>query len=254
MSGHSLLCDLAVLYTLDSHPDLTAAERREVESIVTEYTNGHVTFKAASELYQTKFGNRAPIEKVREILEVGDRPLPPDPRSMAPDDSLRHKTRQWTAPEDLRLLAGVRRFGQEDWNAVARFVGNSRTRSQCSQRWQRGLDPHISRKPWTREEEVALQRLVAQFGEKAWIRVSQELGNRSDVQCRYRYMQIKKGNVLPEEIEDGEPTVAVHAPESSSVVSEDKKLGATHEIRPVERIGLDLGSISASEIFWILHL
>jgi hypothetical protein len=118
-------------------------------------------------------------------------------------------------------------------------VGNSRTRSQCSQRWQRGLDPRISRRPWAREEGTALARAVAICGEKAWIRVSQELGNRSDVQCRYRYSQIRKG-IAP--AVDG-------TPEAGEVHKEDEKVVAAQEIRPVERIGLDLGSAST----WMLH-
>jgi hypothetical protein len=50
---------------------------------------------------------------------------------------------------------------------VARYVGNNRTRSQCSQRWQRGLDPRISRSRWTPEDEARLIGLVEKYGEKS---------------------------------------------------------------------------------------
>jgi hypothetical protein len=93
MAGDSLLCDVAVLYTLDSHPMLTAAERREIKSIVMRYLKSDLPYNAALALYEAKFGTTAPIERVREILEVSDRPLPPDPRSLSPDNSLRQKTR-----------------------------------------------------------------------------------------------------------------------------------------------------------------
>jgi hypothetical protein len=35
-------------------------------------------------------------------------------------------------------------------------------------------------------------RLVAKYGDKSWIRVSRELVSRSDVQCRYRYLQLQR--------------------------------------------------------------
>jgi hypothetical protein len=75
----------------------------------------------------------------------------------------------------------------DNWAAVAEFVGNRRTRPQCSQRWLRGLDPRISRVLWTQEEEQKLSDLVRQHGNHAWMKIAAELGSRSDSQCRYHY-------------------------------------------------------------------
>ena len=63
---------------------------------------------------------------------------------------------------------------------------------QCSQRWIRVLDPHISKEQWSSEEETKLLELVGYYGTKAWFKISQIFGNRSDVQCRYKYMQLSK--------------------------------------------------------------
>jgi hypothetical protein len=123
-------------------------------------------------------------------LSVSDQPLPCT--GCYDGDGLRHKTHQWTPMEDVRLLAGVHKFGADNWSTIARFVGSNRTRSQCSQRWQRGLDPRISRSHWTKQEETTLMELVAKYGTKSWTVVSRELRNRSDVQCRYRYMQLER--------------------------------------------------------------
>lgn len=107
-------------------------------------------------------------------------------------NSQRKKTRSWTEYEDQRLLAGIHKFGTDNWVSVAAFVGNGRTRAQCSQRWTRGLDPRISKDKWSPEDEESLMRLVIQYGTKSWTRIAQEIGNRSDVQCRYHYKQMKQ--------------------------------------------------------------
>jgi hypothetical protein len=134
-------------------------------------------------------GTSQPIDKLHEILTV-----PADP--IASDDSThdlhsRKKTRPWLPYEDSRLIAGLYRYCTDNWSSVARFVGNQRTRSQCAQRWQRCDDQ------WTRTEELCLIQLVQLHGEKAWTHVAARLGNRSDVQCRYRYRQLQKERLVP---------------------------------------------------------
>jgi hypothetical protein len=99
------------------------------------------------------------------------------------------------AIEDQRLLAGITRFGPDNWAPVAAFVGNGRTRSQCAQRWNRGINPSISKEPWTVGEEEELKRLVKLNSESSWHKIAGELGNRSDVQCRYHYIQMQKGKI-----------------------------------------------------------
>jgi hypothetical protein len=100
--------------------------------------------------------------------------------------------RSWTSAEDLRLLSGILRFGIEDWSQIAAFVGSGRSKSQCHQRWTRGLDPRIIKATWTPQQDELLLMLVALYGQKGWTRISIGLGNRCDVQCRYRYNVLKK--------------------------------------------------------------
>jgi hypothetical protein len=45
---------------------------------------------------------------------------------------------------------------------------------------------------WTAEQDEQLLMLVALYGEKCWTRVAMGIGNRCDVQCRYRYNVLKK--------------------------------------------------------------
>ena len=134
-----------------------------------------------------------------------------------PNGKERRKTRQWNESEDNRLLMGVRLFGIDNWNAIAKYVGNGRLRSQCMQRWSRGLDPRISKKQWTKEEEEKLLRLVSEYKDRSWTRISAHFGNRSDVQCRYKYIQLQRANKVPivDETDDGK---------------EEKKTMSTEEI------------------------
>ena len=153
----------------------------------------------ALEQCQALLGTAQPAKRVNDIIDTPVDPIPY--RHSAADSfavrSARHKARTWSAYEDQRLFAAVRKFGLENWSIVAEFVGNGRTRSQCSQRWFRGLNPSLFKGPWTKEEEEKLVKLVQEFGEKSWKRIAALFGNRSDVQCRYHYQQMQKHGVTP---------------------------------------------------------
>jgi hypothetical protein len=103
----------------------------------------------------------------------------------------RKKSQPWTADEDKKLLQAIEMYGQDNWSAVAEFVG-SRTKSQCSQRWTRNLNPNLSKETRTEEEDEKLLQLVEKYGNKNWAKIAQQMGNRSDVQCRYHYNQLQK--------------------------------------------------------------
>jgi hypothetical protein len=263
MRPRPILCDLALHDTLQAHPDLNDSSRDEAESIVARFLVGELSHSQAAALYTAKFKTSAPIDRLGEILSVSSDPIPP--HSLFGDSSARRKTQQWTAIEDTRLLAAIHKYGTENWNLIAQFVGNGRRRSQCSQRWQRGLDPRISRSRWSPEEEALLLQLVAKHGEKSWIRVSNDLGNRSDVQCRYRFYQIQKGHP---QSDDGAPEPPDPVPERSPIdpPAKPEPENAPEKPRPeqttaeppaepfgLQRIGLELGTSSMSEIFWMLH-
>jgi hypothetical protein len=127
--------------------------------------------------------------------------MSPDPIPFSDDDVGRHGTRRcgryWSTYEDQRLLAGILRFGIENWTSIAAFVGNGRSRSQCSQRWYRGLNPSVVKGQWSKEEEERLVELVRSSGDQSWTKIALQLGNRSDVQCRYRYHQLLKEQGSP---------------------------------------------------------
>ena len=107
--------------------------------------------------------------------------------------------KNWTLQEDNKLLSAVKKHGTENWKIIAYEVGNGRNRSQCSQRWKRDLNPEINHQKWTKPEEEFLIKLIQIFGEKSWVKISKEIGNRTDVQCRFHYKNILKNTINNEE-------------------------------------------------------
>ncbi|KAH0787393.1 Myb-like DNA-binding domain containing protein [Histomonas meleagridis] len=134
------------------------------------------------------------LERLKAIQSCADTIAPPIPYNVDEynDNLTRKKTRTWTINEDNRLIYAVYKYGVSNWPAVSDFVGYGRKKSQCSQRWIRVLDPKISRSHWTTEEEEKLLLFYEMYGDKNWMKIAVQMGNRSDVQCRYHYQQLFK--------------------------------------------------------------
>lgn len=108
--------------------------------------------------------------------------------------------RPWTQEQDSQLSDLVEAHGRGRWSVVASTL-NSRSPKQCRERWVvsyfsgvghasrkpsdrvhrwlNHLDPSISRRVWTREENVQLIELHNQFG-NAWARIAEQMPGRTD--------------------------------------------------------------------------
>jgi hypothetical protein len=190
------LLPLSESYILDVCPTVPAAVLAELRQIVDHYLTGVLVFERASSIFMEKIHTDLPLQRISAILNVPQMPIQPkvDALGTLPNSTLlsRNKNHPWTTYEDHRLLYALHIHGIGEWGEVSTFVGNGRTRAQCSQRWFRGLDPRISRVVWTPEEEGKLLDLVKEHGEHAWIKVAGDLGNRSDSQCRYHFHRMTK--------------------------------------------------------------
>jgi hypothetical protein len=181
-------------YILEAAPDINPSAAAEMDEIVVSCIAGAIDAATARERSISLIGTARPIEKLRAILTATDQPLRPsiNPGLHLANFSSRKKNELWSEPEDIRLLAGILKFGLGAWGSIARFVGNNRTKAQCCQRWCRGMDPRISKSLWTADEDEKLQELVRRFGNKSWTRIAMEFGNRCDAQCRYRFNQLQQ--------------------------------------------------------------
>jgi len=181
-------------------PDLENSLKARLRTMVSSFINGSINSDDCQGLMKEICMSNTPFLFLRSIMMVNiDCQIQKNKavRSQNSQENQRlNKFRKraiiWTSEEDINLLAGVLRFGIDNWSIISDIVGNNRSRAQCSQRWFRGLDPRICKKRWTSEEDKLLLEMVSKYGETSWAKISSAIGNRSDVQCRYRFHQIRK--------------------------------------------------------------
>lgn len=184
----------------DLNPEIDDEVFKSLKDVLLSYIRDTISYEDCLNVFQEKLGTITPLEVLKSVLET-DINVHEDIECSSPEssDSMsslsnsgRKRARPWNADEDRRLLAGILRNGTDNWSLVAEIVGDTRTRAQCSQRWFRGLDPRISKKRWSPDEDKKLLDFVEEYGETAWAKIANSMGNRSDVQCRYHYQQLKK--------------------------------------------------------------
>ncbi|CAF0940004.1 unnamed protein product [Didymodactylos carnosus] len=111
--------------------------------------------------------------------------------TMSPSSSIfqskKKNYKKWTNEEDQKLREGRERFGENEWNQVAKHVGGHRTDSQCQHRWERVLNPSIVKGPWTNEEDNKVRELVEKYGARQWSLIAKHLTGRVGKQCRERW-------------------------------------------------------------------
>jgi hypothetical protein len=93
---------------------------------------------------------------------------------------------KWTVEEDAKLAEAVKKYGDNNWVAVAALVPG-RTDKQCRQRWVDSLDPNIKRRGWTVEEDTRLTDAVTKHGSN-WVKVAAMVPRRTNIQCRSRWV------------------------------------------------------------------
>jgi hypothetical protein len=170
-----------------SENDMTHARRT-----IGDFIKGKLPYLQTCNALSAVAGAEDVVTRIQTIMEVTDDQLPMPAEARPADPKLRAKQRPWSSAEDARLLAGIHRFGLDSWQSVATFVGNGRSKAQCAQRWTRGLDPKLRKCSWTAQEDMQLVMLVLQLGPNRWTRIAGEIGNRCDVQCRYRFKQLQR--------------------------------------------------------------
>lgn len=101
-----------------------------------------------------------------------------------------HSRRKFTPEEDDQIRKAVALFGNSSWVTIAKHV-QGRTSRQCRERWVNYLDPEVNKVSWTIEEDMKLQNLVEQYGQK-WSRMVGHFDGRTDVMIKNRYTLIKR--------------------------------------------------------------
>lgn len=201
----SPLLDIAMSYVKAVSPSFEDENaKEEIRLAFSDYLSNNADAEHVARLLRQYISSTNPLERIEAILNTPETPLKNEINELNIEtlSNMRKKTRPWSQTEDTRLLAGVHRYGLDNWILVAKFVGNCRTRAQCAQRWFRGLDPRICKEQWSPEEELKLLNLLRTNKNKGWTNIASGMGNRSDVQCRYHFLQMQRDGKLKGEFED----------------------------------------------------
>jgi hypothetical protein len=92
---------------------------------------------------------------------------------------------KWTPSEDETLRELVNQHGKH-WSLIASKIPN-RNPTQVAARWQKCLNPALTKGPFSPEEDELIARFVQEQGIHAWPKISSVLANRSPKQCRERW-------------------------------------------------------------------
>lgn len=94
---------------------------------------------------------------------------------------------RWTEEENALLTTAVETYGTQ-WFQVAKVL-HGRTDDQCAKRWRENLDPSISRKPWTKEDDELLMKKYENIGRR-WKDLASHFDGRPPVHCRNRVQSL----------------------------------------------------------------
>lgn len=93
--------------------------------------------------------------------------------------------KNWNEQEDKILKDLVHTYGKQ-WGVIAQKMG-TRTSSQVAARWEKCLDPKLTKGPFSTEEDAIITEYVSKNGPHNWPGLSQLMKNRSPKQCRERW-------------------------------------------------------------------
>ena len=67
--------------------------------------------------------------------------------------------------EDEKLRQLVKKYGENDWNLISKFMPN-RSARQCHDRWNNSLSSKILKEKWNSQEDFLLKQKYFQYGPK----------------------------------------------------------------------------------------
>jgi hypothetical protein len=97
---------------------------------------------------------------------------------------------KWTPNEDAILEEAVTTLGTASWRAIADKIPG-RTGKQCRERWIGQMDPKISHRDWSPEEDLFLIAKQRELGHQ-WAQIRQFLPGRSILAVKNRFIWLSR--------------------------------------------------------------
>ena len=117
---------------------------------------------------------------------------------------------EWTREEDSKLFALVMLHDGKRWKSVAKqFPGKSDL--QCLRRWEKVLNPALTKGRWSPEEDRLLVSLVQSFGLRSWSTIAKHLPGRTGSRCRDRWNNHLDPRINKKEWTEDEDALIIHA-------------------------------------------
>lgn len=91
----------------------------------------------------------------------------------------------WQPEEDDILKKLIKQHGKK-WSVISKLMGGTRTGKQIRDRYLSKLDPTISERQWTMEEDQLLVYYWRQFGNK-WAEIAKHMEGRTESMVKNRY-------------------------------------------------------------------
>ncbi|XP_010556492.2 PREDICTED: trichome differentiation protein GL1 [Tarenaya hassleriana] len=147
----------------------------------------------------------------------------------------------WRPSEDSKLRELVAVHGPQNWNFIAERM-QGRTGKSCRLRWFNQLDPRISKRPFSEEEEEKLLAVHRAFGNK-WAMISRLFHGRTDnaVKNHWHVLMARKFRQQSESYKRELNQSAHNKPEAG------KRLSTTLETTQVNPQGLGLSNGNGSD-------
>lgn len=101
--------------------------------------------------------------------------------------------RYWNTEEDNLLRELIAQYGKQ-WSVIATHIPN-RTATQIAARWEKCINPKLTKGPFSADEDRTIIEFVEQHGCHAWPKITSVLPHRTPKQCRERWFNNLDPNV-----------------------------------------------------------
>jgi hypothetical protein len=99
--------------------------------------------------------------------------------------SIHSRAQRWTEDEDMLLKQLITQFGRQ-WSVIASQIPN-RTATQVASRWEKCINPTLTKGQFTSQEDQIIIDFVNEHGTTEWPKLVTLLPHRTPKQCRERW-------------------------------------------------------------------